>query len=104
MNDVLAAYRDLANNWSQIQASSVCGCCYCVQIFPADEIVAWAGLDMNNIDDPRAIDRQTALCPKCGSESVIGDKAGYPITVEFLSRMNEAWFQRTVIRRAPPKK
>ena len=75
-----------------------------MQIFAPDEIVAWAGLDLNNVDDPKAVNEQTALCPRCGSEAVIGDKSGYPINAQFLGLMNEAWFQRTVIRRSTPKK
>jgi hypothetical protein len=104
MNELLAAYRAVSNNWAQIQGSRLCGCCSCVQMFPADEIVAWTGLDMHNVDDPKAIDQQTALCPRCGSEAVIGDKSGYPINAQFLGRMNEAWFQRTIIRKPAPKK
>lgn len=104
MNPLLAAYHYLSNNWDQIGASEVCGCCNCVQVFPADEIVAWSGLDMNNVDDPQAVAKQTALCPRCGSEAVIGDKTGYPINAQFLSRMNEAWFQQTIIRKPAPRK
>ncbi len=104
MNDLLAAYRDVSNNWAQIQASKVCGCCSCVQIFPPDEIVAWTGLGFDDVDDPRAINNQTALCPRCGSEAVLGDKSGYPINSQFLGRMNEAWFQRTIIRKPAAKK
>lgn len=103
MSDVLAAYRDMSNNWQQIQASTTCGCCCCMQIFPSEEIVAWSGLDMNNFNDPAAINRQTALCPRCGAEAAIGDKSGFPINAQFLARMNEAWFQRTIIRKPSPK-
>ncbi|HRD86231.1 MAG TPA: hypothetical protein PLF63_13790 [Rubrivivax sp.] len=103
MSDVLAAFRELSQNWDQIQASQMCGCCECLQIFPRDDIVAWTGLDMHNYEDPAAISKQTALCPRCGGESVIGDKSGYPINPQFLERMNDAWFQRTMIRRAPPR-
>ncbi len=104
MVDLLAPYRHTTNNWAVIGASKVCGCCSCMQTFPPDEIVAWAGLDFDNVDDPAAVDRQTALCPRCGSESVIGDASGYPINMQFLGQMNEAWFQRTIIRRPTPKK
>ena len=104
MNELVAAYRYTYNNWAQIEASRVCGCCSCQQIFPREEIVAWTGLDMNNVDDPVAVGKQTALCPKCGSEAVIGDKSGVPINPRFLGRMNEAWYQRTVIRKPAPKK
>lgn len=100
---LLSAYRHTTNNWAEIQASKVCGCCSCVQIFPADDIVAWTGLDVNHIDDPEAVNRQTALCPKCGSEAVLGDKSGFAVTAGFLSRMSEAWFQQTIVRRPDPQ-
>ena len=103
MNELLAAYRYVSNNWLQIEASTVCGCCSCQQIFPSEEISAWTGLDMDNMDDPAAVNAQTALCPRCGVEAVIGDKAGFPINAHFLGRMNEAWFQRTIIRKPKPK-
>jgi hypothetical protein len=34
----------------------------------------------------------TALCPHCGIDAVIGDASGFPITKEFLSEMCQAWF------------
>ncbi len=100
---LLAAYRYTSNNWAIIQKSKICGCCNCVRTFPPEEIVGWSGLDVNNMDDPKAIDNQTAMCPRCGSEAVLGDRAGYPIDVQFLSLMNEAWLQKTVIHRPKPK-
>ncbi|MBI5259042.1 MAG: hypothetical protein HY855_21235 [Burkholderiales bacterium] len=100
---LLSAYRFTTNNFAQIQQSKLCGCCHCVQIFPAEEIVGWTGLDMHNMDDPEAVAKQTAMCPKCGSEAVLGDKAGYPITMQFLGMMNEAWYQQTLIRTPKPK-
>ena len=75
-----------------------------LQIFPPSEIVAWSGLDFDNFDDPDAAGAGTALCPRCGSESLIGDKAGYAINPPFLSRMNEAWFQKTIIRKPALKR
>jgi hypothetical protein len=101
MADLLAAHRHITNNRGEIEASKVCGCFYCMQMFPPSEIVAWAGFDMNNLDDPDATNAETALCPRCGSESVLGDKSGYQINAAFLSSMHEAWYQRTIIR--PPR-
>lgn len=103
MADLLAAQRHTSNNRVEIDASKVCGCFYCSQTFPPSEIVAWAGLDVSSFDDPQSVDKGTALCPRCGSESVIGDKSGYTINAEFLARMHEAWFERTIIRK-PTKK
>jgi hypothetical protein len=74
-----------------------------MQSFRSHEIIAFTGVDINTLDDPTAQDSETALCPKCGGESVIGDKAGYEINVKFLGEMNEAWFQKTIIHRPKPK-
>lgn len=104
MNELLAAYRYTSNNWAQIETSKVCGCCNCVELFRPDEIVGWTGLTMQNMDDPKAINDQTAMCPRCGSEAVLGDGCGFPINAAFLARMNEAWFQRTLIRPSAAKK
>ena len=104
MNELLAAYRYTSNNHAQIEASKVCGCCNCVEIFRPDEIVGWTGLTVQDMDDPKAIGRQTAMCTRCGSEAVLGDGCGFPINAGFLARMNEAWFQRTMIHRPAPKK
>jgi len=104
MNNVLlTAYRYLSNNHEQIRASTTCGCCNCVQIFSPDEIVGWTGLDMTNFEDPKAIAQQTAMCPRCGSEAVLGDKSGFPPNPQFLAKMNEAWFQQTLVRSVKPK-
>ena len=33
-----------------------------------------------------------ALCPACGIDSVLGSASGFPVTPEFLGRMNACWF------------
>lgn len=101
MNELLAAYHYTSNNHAQIEASQVCGCCRCVKLFKPEEIVGWTGLTVDNLNDPKAIAAQTAMCPHCGSEAVLGDQCGFPINSHFLARMNEAWYQETLIRRGP---
>jgi hypothetical protein len=103
MADLLAANRHATNNQAEVEASTLCGCFCCMQIFPPTEIVAWSGLDVSNFENPDSMSAGTALCPHCGSESVVGDKSGYSIGPDFLGRMNEAWFQRTIIRRPGTK-
>jgi hypothetical protein len=66
----------------ELQESQICGCFYCMATFGHEEIKDW-------IDDR---DGKSAHCPKCGIDSVIGSKSGYPITKDFLSRMNEHFF------------
>ncbi len=104
MSELLAAQRHTWNNQAEIEGSRLCGCCSCMQTFPPDEVVAWSGLEVGSLDDLDSIKGGIAICPRCGSESVIGDKSGYPIHPEFLARMNEAWYQRTIIRKPAPKK
>ena len=65
-------------------ASASCGCFYCGAIFPPAAITEW-------VDEWEDIG-QTALCPTCEIDSVIGSESGYPITAEFLTAMNKHWF------------
>ena len=103
MNELLRAHRHTTNNQVEVEASKLCGCICCLQVFAPDEIVAWAGLDVSDFDHPDAVSSGTAVCPRCGAESILGDKSGYPIDPVFLGRMNEAWYQRTIIRKPTPK-
>lgn len=64
----------------ELKASTFCGCFYCLAVFPPNEITQW-------IDDD-----QTALCPKCEIDSVIGSASGFPITPDFLMRVHDHWF------------
>jgi len=82
------AHRHCTLNDEEISASSVCGCFYCLAICTAREITDW--LD----DRVHGIDGRTALCPKCGIDSVVGSASGYPITLAFLSAMRQRWFDR----------
>jgi len=64
----------------ELLASELCGCFYCLAIYSPHEITEWT-------DEGR-----TALCAKCGIDSVIGGKSGLPISTEFLAAMNRHWF------------
>jgi hypothetical protein len=103
MANLLSAKRHAANNQAEVEASTVCGCFYCLQTFPPNDIVAWGGLDVADFNNPDAASAGTALCPRCGNDSVIGDKSGYRIDADFLSQMYSAWFQKTIIRKPTPK-
>ncbi len=64
----------------EIGVSTFCGCFHCTGRFASAEITEW-------VDDD-----QTALCPRCGVDAVVGDASGYPITPAFLSAMRRTWF------------
>ncbi|MCW5824285.1 MAG: cytoplasmic protein [Cyanobacteria bacterium TGS_CYA1] len=66
---------------NQVGKSELCGCYYCLDIFSFYQIVDWADRE-----------KDTAICPGCGIDSVIGSASGYPITREFLNRMKVMWF------------
>lgn len=59
---------------------------------------------MNDFNDPDGASAKMALCLMCGTEALIGDAAGYSLNPDFLSRVNQAWFQSTIIRKLAPKK
>lgn len=61
----------------------MCRCFYCCSVFPADAVQDWCDEDAT---------QPTALGPRCGIDSVIGDKSGYDISPAFLSRMKAYWF------------
>jgi hypothetical protein len=74
-----------AHDWSSyhrktLRESEVCGCFYCLEVFPQSEIEHWTD------------DDDTAICPKCGIDSVIGSISGYPTEREFLKKMHDHWF------------
>ena len=52
-------------------ASDSCGCFNWFAVFPPREITQWTDVDANGIG-------QTAICPHCGIDAVIGSASGYP--------------------------
>ncbi|MFC4128240.1 cytoplasmic protein [Nocardia rhizosphaerae] len=79
-----AAHRYSARHRFEIEASSRCGCFHCRTTFPPSAIQDWT--------DTQRGRGETALCPICGIDSVIGDSSGYPLTAEFLTGMHDYWF------------
>jgi hypothetical protein len=77
----LHAWQFCHRNRQKLEKDTICGCFYCLTIFPPKEIDEWC--DAGN----------TALCPYCGIDSIIGKSSGHPITVEFLQRMKKYWFR-----------
>jgi len=77
----IAAHAFCRNNQAQLMRDKLCGCCCCLSIFDPKLIQSW-------IRDPS----NTAVCPFCGIDSVIGASSGYPITKEFLTQMKQYWF------------
>lgn len=81
--DYIEAHRHSDGHESELKASEICGCFGCVSVFAPEDIEEW-------IEETNS-DQNTALCPFCQTDSVIGSQAGYPITVEFLEKMRKYW-------------
>lgn len=67
-------------NKEDVMKSSYCGCYNCTKIFTPDLIVEY----MDN--------GQTAVCPYCGIDSIIGSSMGYDLTFNFLTNLKEEIF------------
>ena len=77
-----AAHRKSSSHKEELLRGNVCGCFYCEQLFSSLEITEW-------IEEPNG--GQTAVCPKGGIDSVLGDEL--PIEDKsFLNEMNRMWF------------
>jgi hypothetical protein len=82
--EIREAHRRSSNHRAEIMASQSCGCFYCGAIFPPERVEEW-------VDEVDGVG-QTALCPECGIDSVLGDRVGGSISRGFLQRMKDFWF------------
>lgn len=86
-DEMIQAHEYSNNNKPYLKEDKVCGCFDCCKIFSPDEIEEY-------IEEDNDCDREgTAICPYCGIDSVIGEGSGFPITEDFLKRMNRYWMQ-----------
>ena len=82
-HDHVAAHDASFRNREQILRSDRCGCFYCLAVFPPSAIRSWV-----SEYEPKG---QTARCPQCDIDSVIGSASEFPVTEGFLRRMQEYW-------------
>jgi hypothetical protein len=83
--DIIEAHQKCSQHREALSRAKRCGCFYCCAEFSPGEITDWV--------DPASDDMQegtTALCPRCGIDSVI--PLGPGMDVVFLRRMKEHWF------------
>jgi hypothetical protein len=71
-----SALRHASNHRAEIDQSAQCGCFSCFRRFQSAEIRTW--IDKN----------QTALCPRCGLDSVIGAASGINLEDRFLRSLH----------------
>lgn len=80
--DIILAHEHCRHNRVTLRKSDLCGCYQCGEIFKPSHLQAEDWTDGG----------ETALCPYCGMDSVIGDAAGFPISDAFLREMKEHRF------------
>jgi NAD-dependent SIR2 family protein deacetylase len=69
-------------NRGEIQRSATCRCFYCLKQFPPSEISEW-------IPDRAG---ETAVCPRCGIDSVIGSVSGIAMSDAVFEELRDHWF------------
>ena len=77
-----AHYRSF-NNMSELRKEQLCGCFFCLKIFSSSEIKEYV------VEKTEKEKGGTAICPYCNIDSVLGESSGFPITKEFLEKMNK---------------
>ena len=83
--DLTVAYRHAVQHRVEVLHSDACGCFHCHAVFEPPAIKSW-------IDTG-----QTAVCPRCGMDAVIGSESGFALTEEFLDAMRRRWFKEAKI-------
>lgn len=78
--ELIEAHNHSFKNRAEIEDSDECGCFYCGEIFESSDI------------DEYTDNGETAKCPNCGIDSVIGDASGIKIDSETLDAMMDRWF------------
>jgi hypothetical protein len=90
--DIIAAHGHCTGHRTELLASSICGCFYCLATFKPEEIEDWVDWPPGTPEDLELESGTTALCPRCGIDAVIGSESGYPINKVFLDAMHAHWF------------
>lgn len=98
------AHKFCSNHGDKLINDRICGCFYCLSIFSPSEIHRWIKhkkpVKTGKFDEWIIDEHLTAFCPYCGIDSVIGESSGYPITKDFLEKMNERWFKQNMFQSA----
>lgn len=86
--DIISAHKFSSKHHDSIMKSEKCGCFYCLAIFSPNDIDTW----VDEYDEDGKVTGQTALCPKCSIDSVVGSNDIVDLNKEFLKAMKDHWF------------
>ncbi|MEO8699148.1 MAG: cytoplasmic protein [Kofleriaceae bacterium] len=76
----VAAKERASRHRAELEASGHCACFFCFKKFPTSDIKTW--IEAN----------QTALCPHCGLDSVLGSGTDHRIDDQFLRKMHQHYY------------
>lgn len=82
--DLDAIHQLSFGNEQLLGQSAQAGCFQCLNVFPAAEVSSWVP------DKPV----RTAVCPRCGIDSVLGDSMGMDISSHLLEALHNRYFSR----------
>lgn len=85
-DDLLRAQQHAQRNRGEIEDSDRCACFHCGAAFRPTAIVGWVRNDARREHD-------TARCPSCGFDAVLGSASGLRLTPEFLGRARRQWYR-----------
>jgi hypothetical protein len=89
-HELEAAHKHCTHNRRAIQRSTACACFYCLEIFPGSEVDEWI---QEMAAEAGSEEGPTALCPRCGIDSVLPGASGLPVQdAAFLQAMHGHWF------------
>ena len=81
MSKISEIYRYSSQHRTLLQQSERSGCFYCLETFAYSEIEDWCD------------DEQTAMCPHCGIDAVLGSASVEALIPELLQAMHRAYFE-----------
>lgn len=81
----ISAHKRSSIHRDTLLLSDSCGCFHCCEIYSPKLIEEWVDENDSGIG-------QTAMCPKCGIDSVISVCADVAESKDLLKRMQRHWF------------
>ena len=83
--DHISAHKRSSIHRRELLAAELCGCFHCCKIYSPTTIDEW-------VDEDDQGQGQTAMCPKCGIDSVISVTGDTAEVKAFLKKMQRHWF------------
>jgi hypothetical protein len=80
MKNLKEIYKTSSGNKTNLNDSEKCGCFHCIEIFDPKLITEWVHAE------------ETAICPKCGIDSIVPQAIDVELTKDLLGKMYLEYF------------